>query len=604
CVALGDDAFNTVVEQFPKIKELYISDATASDSVFKQLSKLTDLRYLAIEGVEKTTDVAWNSLTRCKKLEKIVVLQGEAFTDEMLLSLMPATQVKFISINRGTGLSNSALQDFKKFRNGCDLYVKLEILETTTQKTIDAFTEVEERKEEKKYPTPTIPSPSGSDAAIFKDRERTILLPASIKSIPDLYSSGFFQYIAHPPIRQIEELPDLIFARLLTYLSPSTLFFTQKSVQMECKDIIQLLSTNKQFAKYIKIFLRATHNVAPLQALARKNTPFLNGEELFTTTLAKNTQLLDIRKMASGSHLKAWMEILLDRYPNASQLHLPSCTIDEELGKILGQMENLSILDVALVDKTNLSGWRYLTSLTTLSNRTHYETINALWNERIHLHAQQVTMDELQPLVRDSLTNTLFTDEAVQIISQMHNLTSIDLGNSEHITDDALLHLGNMPNLTHLALANSSITIQGIRNLANCKNLEMLNIAKCKNLTDAAFRLIARQFPKLRELYCSENDISDLGLRTLTTMTHLDTLVMGLQRKLTDAGWKQILQMKQLKKLLVTQNQCMSRGTILACTQLPHLKIFHLISPKDVETKLALQLIKPDCEVLYTHNVV
>ncbi len=133
-------------------------------------------------------------------------------------------------------------------------------------------------------------------------------------------------------------------------------------------------------------------------------------------------------------------------------------------------------------------------------------------------------------------SGTLIGDEDLEIISQVDEITSLNLDGSKRLTDKGMQHLARMPQLRELTLGGSvtdrgldalahlrelrvfrmfwqaRITDAAIANLKSCEHLEEVDLLGC-NLGDGALVALAGK-PKLSQLKTGRN-VSDEGLALL-----------------------------------------------------------------------------------------
>jgi hypothetical protein len=130
----------------------------------------------------------------------------------------------------------------------------------------------------------------------------------------------------------------------------------------------------------------------------------------------------------------------------------------------------------------------------------------------------------------------LIGDDDLEIISQVDQITSLNLDGSKHLTDKGLAYLARMPQLRELTLGGQitdrglevlsqlrelrvfrmfwqqNITDEGIANLRFCDQLEEVDLLGC-NTGDGAIAALAGK-PKLR-LFKTGRNVSDDGLALL-----------------------------------------------------------------------------------------
>lgn len=133
-------------------------------------------------------------------------------------------------------------------------------------------------------------------------------------------------------------------------------------------------------------------------------------------------------------------------------------------------------------------------------------------------------------------------------VVQVNLVYSEDTGKREENdarTDEALAHLGGFPNLKHLLLHEGQASDDGLRNVAQLRNLEALYLWDAHNVTDAGIAHL-KDHPTLSYIHCSESGIGDESLRTLSTIPRLEG--MSLQgNHFTDRGLSYVKDMTQLQ---------------------------------------------------------
>jgi Leucine Rich repeat len=131
---------------------------------------------------------------------------------------------------------------------------------------------------------------------------------------------------------------------------------------------------------------------------------------------------------------------------------------------------------------------------------------------------------------------SLIGDDDLDIISQLDQITSLNLNGSKRLTDNGLRHLARMPQLRELIMGGqitdqglevlgqlrelrifqmfwqSNISDAGITNLRFCEHLEEVDLLGC-NLGDGAIAALAGK-PKLRRFKTGQN-VTDDGLALL-----------------------------------------------------------------------------------------
>ena len=142
-------------------------------------------------------------------------------------------------------------------------------------------------------------------------------------------------------------------------------------------------------------------------------------------------------------------------------------------------------------------------------------------------------------------SGNLIGDEDLEIISQLDQVTSLNLDGSQRLTDNGLQYLARMPQLRELSLGGQitdhglealshlrelrvfrmfwrgNITDDGIAHLRSCEQLEEVDLLGC-NTGDGAIAALAGK-PKLRQFKTGRN-VSDDGLGLLHQFPAFKTL--------------------------------------------------------------------------------
>jgi hypothetical protein len=85
------------------------------------------------------------------------------------------------------------------------------------------------------------------------------------------------------------------------------------------------------------------------------------------------------------------------------------------------------------------------------------------------------------------------------------------------LKDDYLQYLACLPNLNHLSIGHCNLSDAGVKNLANCINLTLLNIGDNPKITDQSIKYLLCM-KKLRELTIHDTSISPIGILQLKSL--------------------------------------------------------------------------------------
>ncbi len=117
-------------------------------------------------------------------------------------------------------------------------------------------------------------------------------------------------------------------------------------------------------------------------------------------------------------------------------------------------------------------------------------------------NAKNVTLSGIEYLQKNAprlifldLTGTYLDNRVIPVVAKMKNLYQVRLANLD-LNDDHLELLGNLPKLSLLYISQNKITDKGLGKLSQCRNLEVLDITRCPNITSDARRAFLKAHPK------------------------------------------------------------------------------------------------------------
>ena len=143
-----------------------------------------------------------------------------------------------------------------------------------------------------------------------------------------------------------------------------------------------------------------------------------------------------------------------------------------------------------------------------------------------------------------------------------------------------------------LEFIHSSITNEGVKEVAKLKQLEELSLSHTK-ITDEWLKEVIK-LPKLRGLGLWDTKITDAGLKEVVKLKHLYYLNLG-GTKITDAGLKELAKLKNLTELNLRYTQITDAGLkeLAKCKQLEKLHLGHTQITDTTELQKAL----PNCKI-------
>jgi hypothetical protein len=124
------------------------------------------------------------------------------------------------------------------------------------------------------------------------------------------------------------------------------------------------------------------------------------------------------------------------------------------------------------------------------------------------------------------------TDDMLEQVSRIENVTALQLGNSHSLTDDGIRHLARLKKLRHLNLSQTGITDRGLEVMRELPALELLSLVMTA-VTDAGMANLA-ECRALRQLNLMWTNTGDGAIRALSGKKNLTHFWSG--NALTDAG--------------------------------------------------------------------
>ena len=144
----------------------------------------------------------------------------------------------------------------------------------------------------------------------------------------------------------------------------------------------------------------------------------------------------------------------------------------------------------------------------------------------------------------------------------------------------------------NLEFIHSSITNEGVKEVAKLKQLEKLSLSHTK-ITDEWLKEVIK-LPELRGLGLWDTKITDVGLKEVVKLEHLYYLNLG-GTKITDAGLKELAKLKNLTDLNLRYTRITEAGLkeLAKCKQLEKLHLGHTQITDTTELQKAL----PNCKI-------
>jgi hypothetical protein len=149
------------------------------------------------------------------------------------------------------------------------------------------------------------------------------------------------------------------------------------------------------------------------------------------------------------------------------------------------------------------------------------------------------------------LSRCSITDDIVDCIKLLHDLTSLDISESTRLTDKGIAHLESLTNLTSLNLCwTKDISDEGLAHIKPLTNLTFLDLSYCFRITDEATTSSISSLTRLTTLKLSwDHKLTDQLLTGIQSLTNLTELNLSDCDKITDDGLVNVKSLTNLNRL-------------------------------------------------------
>jgi len=156
-----------------------------------------------------------------------------------------------------------------------------------------------------------------------------------------------------------------------------------------------------------------------------------------------------------------------------------------------------------------------------------------------------------------SLHNLLFKDcyalttpMYIEIFEKQRNLKRLDLCFCKNLTDEVLQQLWKLPQLRYLFLSDAKITNEGLKCIAQMKNLHTLGLVSMQDLTDEGVKNLQPLVGQLEGLNLAySSKLTDECITIISAMSKLVDLKMKQCDRLTDKGLLSLAVLTKLQRL-------------------------------------------------------
>jgi hypothetical protein len=204
-------------------------------------------------------------------------------------------------------------------------------------------------------------------------------------------------------------------------------------------------------------------------------------------------------------------------------------------------------------------------------------------------------LNELPDLTVLDLSLTHITDQGMQEIKGLPNVTDLNLYFAEYVTDEGLSAIKDWKKLRRLNLRGTKIGDTALEHISGIKALESLNVSATL-MTDVGLERLT-MLPNLRELSMGGNELGDAGLQALRQMPHLTFLDLSGRQgtdknvwtiAMSEAGLDAVLTLRELREL---RFGCVSIGVGIEGAKFGEISLLS-VTPKWVERMRALSRLE------------
>lgn len=186
---------------------------------------------------------------------------------------------------------------------------------------------------------------------------------------------------------------------------------------------------------------------------------------------------------------------------------------------------------------------------------------SVLLNDTAVTDAGMAALGKVATLQNIDLRGCATSNAGLASLTALKDLKALRLSDPDGkstVDDAGMQHVAGMTNLKVLAVDFLWLSVDGLKQLPELKNLEELYLAK--TLVDDEALAVLVQFPKLKKLRVSQSQVSGAGLAELKNLPNLEDLDISECSLLADADLAHLAGMKQLKKLNLWRDAVSDQG--------------------------------------------
>lgn len=249
--------------------------------------------------------------------------------------------------------------------------------------------------------------------------------------------------------------------------------------------------------------------------------------------------------------------------PKLTDLNISRCNVEDGSLIEISQIETLQVLNVSSNYAVTSSG------LNRISNLRQLQCLYLRNCRAVTDIVLQALID--LPLVQLDISFCSINDRCLSVVSGMVNLRKLNIGKNSSIT---AVGLHELTKLTYLnELDNSYNLVPTSLDLGNMSNVEILKMAKCKDVTIDIVQTL-KQLPALSDLDISQCDLDDACVTALSDITTLDRLnISNSASSLTSLSLANLIKLRNLEKLQMSGCKAATSTVFQNMSKIPLLEL-------------------------------
>jgi hypothetical protein len=299
-------------------------------------------------------------------------------------------------------------------------------------------------------------------------------------------------------------------------------------------------------------FLKNLENLKNLDMSYCKNIDF-------NSILSNENLKFDLLHLNLKNSLVSNHKFIL-QFKNIQTLNISNCSYLNDIS-FIEELKFLKELNISNIKNIKSSDWnsslKELVNLETLIsvqnlNFTHLpkglENIFISNNNFKEIHKDLIlSFSSLKNVKKMDISNTnINSEDFINCFKNYEKVNFLNMNNCKTVEICSIIDIIKKWTLIdYLDLSETNISNENIKSLRNLVDLSILNLVKCKNLSNNSLIHI-QNFKKLSQLNVYDVLITDSGLKHLIPLENLHTLRISTWNMITDKGFYYISELKNL----------------------------------------------------------